>query len=183
MIEKKSADKKGYTLIELVLVLFLLIFIAMSVFSLTGVGSEAFLRLSRSQAIQSDLRIGLSYLDVKLRQHNTIDAIALESPPFSFETAGSELISDEAVRISRMIDGATYELWIYHYNGYLYELLTEPGSLVKPDMGTRIVRTDTFNLVSVADDALTFTLSLVDEQGQIHERRRTVTLRTGDLTQ
>ena len=183
MTKRKLAARKGYTLIELVLVMFLLVFIAMSVFSLTGVGSEAFLRLSHSQAVQSDLRIGLSYLDVKLRQHNTVDAIQLENPPFTAETAETGLVSDQALRISRMIEGASYELWIYHYNGYLYELLTEPGSLVNPDMGTRIVKTDVFSMENVADDALTFTLSLVDEQGRTHTRSRTITLRTGDIGQ
>ena len=60
----------GYTLIEMVLVMFLLVLVAAFVFSLTGAGSTAYLRLQEQQDLSADLRTGLSYIDVKIRSHD-----------------------------------------------------------------------------------------------------------------
>ena len=164
--------RKGYTLIELILVMFLLLFIALAVFSLTRVGSEAYLRLTSQQSLQSDLRIATSYLDVKLKQNDTAGAVMLARPPFADHEG-------ESLKIVRTIEGFPYELWIFHYDGYLYELLTEPDSLVTPDMGNRIVRADDFELVYEADDALRVMISRFDDQGRRYQRERIITLRTG----
>ena len=168
--------KKGYTLIELILVMFLLLFIALAVFSLTRVGSEAYLRLTTQQSLQSDLRIAASYLDVKLKQNDTAGAVMAASLSI---TDRDQDLQVEALKIVRTIEGLPYELWIFQYDGYLYELLKEPDSIAALNMSSRIVRADDLELVFDADDALRIMISRVDDQGIRYQRERTITLRAG----
>lgn len=171
-------NRRGYTLIELLLVLFLLILIALSVFSLTGIGSRTYLRLAEKQTIAADLRIGISYFDVKLRQNDAAATISVLDPPYAEDTQNGKVLL-----IERLIEDRLYDLWIYQYDGYLCEILLEPDALFLPEMGSRIVRIDQLEFEIVADDALRISLSRSDEQGRTRQNERVVTLRTGGIRQ
>ena len=171
-------NRRGYTLIELVLVLFLLILIALSVFSLTGIGSRTYLRLTDKQTIAADLRIGISYFDVKLRQNDAAASIFVLDPPYAVDQ-----INGKVLLIERLIDDRLYNLWIYQYDGYLCEILLEQGAVFLPEMGSRIVRIDRLEFDIVADDALRVSLSRSNEQGEMRQSERVITLRTGGVSQ
>jgi hypothetical protein len=145
----------GYTLIELVLVLFLLVLVASSVFVLAASGSRAFLRLSARLGEDADLRTGLSYLDVQIHKHDSQNALSIRPAPFG--ESGSSGI-DQALVITQEIEGSTYLTWIYIQDGYLCELFVEEGIAVNPDMGSRIVKMDGLQLRRVSPDAMQIVL-------------------------
>lgn len=163
-------QKHGYTLIELVLVLFLLILIAISVFTLAVTGSQSFLRLESNQRHNSDLRIGISYLDVKLKQNDRAGAIEAVDLPGT---------SQSALRISRQIGDQTYYTWIYAYDEYLCELFIQKGREFEPELGSRIAPAADLSVARVADDAMQVVLTGTDVSGGSSEITRVFHLRTG----
>lgn len=160
--------RQGYTLIELVLVLALLVLIAIFVFVLTGSGSQAYLRLTASQSQASDLRIGLSYINVQLRSHDSQGMIDLRQDPFG---------GSPALVLSREMEGKTYLTWIYVREGYLCELFLAETTLPVPEMATRIVAADSLTLIRRSDDALQVILTRQDGEVTV-QRSRTLTLRS-----
>lgn len=142
-------NQRGYTLIEMVLVLFLLILVSFFVFTLTGIGSSAYLRLTDWQNRTADLRIGLSYIDVKVRSHDAAGAIAIRPDPFS---------GNDALVISRSVGEETYLTWIYVYDGSLFELFVRSDASVNPAMGSKITDASSFSVSTPAQDQLCVTL-------------------------
>ena len=160
--------RNGYTLIELVLVLALLVLIAAFVFVLTGSGSRAYLRLTAGQNQDSDLRIGLSYINVKLRGYDGLGMIDLQPDPFG---------GSPALLLTRQIDGESYQTWIYVREGYLCELFLAESTTPVPEMATRIVAADSLMLIRRSDGALQVILSR-DGADEVGRRSRTITLRS-----
>jgi prepilin-type N-terminal cleavage/methylation domain-containing protein len=160
--------KRGYSLIELVLVMFLLVLVAFYVFSVTGIGSQAYLRLTERQNLTADLRIGLSYLDVKIKTNDRSGAVSIRPDPFTGQTA---------LLIGHEIDGQPYQTWIYLYDGALYELFVSERATVNPAMGNRIVAMDALQLDQPAGNLIRVTL--VRGTGQeARTRTRTIGLRS-----
>lgn len=160
----------GYTLIELVLVLFLLVLVAVSVFTLAVAGSRSYLRLESSQRQAADMRIGLSYLDVKLRQNDRRDAIELAEVPGDDQTA---------LRISRIIGEETYYTWIYLHEGYLCEMFLPADREFAPELGSRIVPVSAIAFSRPADDVLRVVLTGGTGDGTAREMTRVFYLRAG----
>ena len=160
--------RRGYTLIELVLVLALLVLIAIFVFVLTGSGSQAYLRLTASQNQDSDLRIGLSYINVKLRSFDGQGMIDLQPDPFG---------GSPALLLSSDIEGESYLTWIYVREGYLCELFLAESTTPVPEMATKIVAADSLMLIRQPDEALQVILTRADGV-MTGQRSRTVTLRS-----
>lgn len=165
--------RQGYTLIELVLVLFLLVFIAMAVFSLIGIGSQTYARMVEKQEVQADLRVGLSYLDVRMKQHDVTGAVNVAESPFSNHSEGKP-----ALKIQRSFGDTVYILWIYEYDGYLCELLTRPDADIAADMGSRIVAMDQVFFDKLDDDTLQVRMSRSSDSGVLTTQIRTFTLRS-----
>lgn len=160
--------RNGYTLIELVLVLALLVLIAIFVFVLTGSGSQAYLRLTAGQNQDSDLRIGLSYINVKLRGYDGQGMIDVQPDPFG---------GSPSLLLTREIEGETYLTWIYVREGYLCELFLAESTTPVPEMATRIVAADSLTLISRPDGALQVILTR-DGAATAGQRSRTITLRS-----
>ena len=158
--------RQGYTLIEMVLVMFLLILVSFFVFTVTGIGSSADLRLSDWQRQTSDLRVGISYIDVKTRSHDAADMISIQPDPFS---------GADALVISSEIAGQTYLTWIYIHDGHLCELFIRAGGAATPEMGNRIARIDELALDISGGTLLQVTLSR-HNGGQLQKRTRSIKL-------
>lgn len=158
--------RRGYTLIEMVLVLFLLIIVSFFVFTLTGIGSSAYLRLTDWQNRTADLRIGLSYIDVKVRSHDAAGAIAIRPDPFS---------GNDALIISRRVADETYLTWIYVYDGSLFELFVREDAAVSPAMGSKIADVSSLSLSMPEPDRLHVTL-ISGSADTARSRSRTIRL-------
>ena len=163
--------RRGYTLVELVLVMFLLIMVAFFVFAVTGAGSQTYLRLQDRQERISDLRTGLSYIDVKIRSHDRTGSLAVETEPIG---------GSPAVTIRQDIDGAFYTTWIFVYDGYLCELFISTDIPFDPALASRIVRVDGMTIARSGASAITVTLERQDGPDR-QIRSRTVGLRSGEV--
>lgn len=106
----------GFSLIELVLVMLLLIFVAVSVFLLTGAGSAAYIRLSDNRRASSDLRIALSYIDVRIKKMDGTGQVTVCPAPFG---------QGQALLLSQHIESGDYETYLYVDGGRLKELTIE----------------------------------------------------------
>lgn len=141
--------RKGYTLIELVLVMMLLTFVAVSVFLLTGAGSSAYARLSDNRGSASDLRIALSFIDVRIKKTDGLGQIAVQKAPFG---------DGQALLLSQNIETTDYETYIYVDEGALKELFIEKGLPVTRDMASDIARADAMQIQRASSNLIAVTL-------------------------
>jgi prepilin-type N-terminal cleavage/methylation domain-containing protein len=166
-------QRRGYTLIELVLVLLLLVLVAAGVFTLAAAGSQAYLKLSDQQTLTAELRTGLSYLDVQIRKHDAFESLSIRQDPFQ---------GGQALVIGQLLEDETYLTWIYVRDGYLCELFVKEGIAVTPDMASKIVRMDLMKLEQVSSDALLITLVRQPAESLRQESSRLVYLRAGGIS-
>lgn len=164
--------RRGYTLIEMVLVMFLLILVSFFVFTATSMGSSAYLRLNAWQERTSDLRIGLSYIDVKVRSNDALGQMSIQPDPFT---------GADALVFSRVVDDQLYRTWIYVHEGYLFELFVPEKAVVSPEMGNRIARVDRLELKRSGSDLLTVTVSRKSGD-TIQKRSRTIRMNSEVMT-
>ncbi len=147
---RQMKRRGGYTLIELVLVLLLLTFVAVAVFLLTDIGSAAYTRLSASRDQAADLRIGLSYMDVRLKKIDGSGSISIRPAPFG---------GGQALVLAQRIDGTDYETQLYVDRGMLRELFVKKGLVVTADMASEIARADSLDIRFINDRLLALTLT------------------------
>jgi prepilin-type N-terminal cleavage/methylation domain-containing protein len=143
--------RHGYTLIELVLVMFLLVLVAFFVFTLAGAGSQAFLRLSESQRQQAELRIAVSYLDVKIKKADHENGLSIKPNPYD--------ASQSALRLTESINGIEYLTWIFWRDGKLQELVVDANATLTPEMGTPIATLAAIQLKSLSPHLLQVTVT------------------------
>ncbi len=163
----------GYTLIELVLVLMLLVLVASVVFTLAVSGSQTYLRMNAKQAQEAELRVAISYLDVQLRKHDAKGALSISPDPFD---------SRPSILITQDIDGQTYLTWLYLRDGYLCELFVDQDTIITSAMGSRISPVDDMELYVEADGSLRVTLRRQSDGQAIISASRWVTLRAGGVS-
>ncbi len=142
--------RNGYTLIELVLVLLLLTFVAVAVFLLTDVGSAAYARIYANRDQAADLRIGLSYIDVRLKKIDGVGKVELLPAPFG---------GGQALVLTQEIEGLEYETRLYVADGMLRELFSRKGLPVNADMAAEIARADKLEARFIGEQQLVLTLS------------------------
>lgn len=154
--------KNGYSLVEIILVMMLLIMVASLVFSLTAAGSRAWMRLTESGNQRTELRTAMSYIDVQLKKSDSIGSVSIENNP-----SGEGV----AIRLTREIKNPTIpdfnnsETWIYLKDGKLCELYTMPGMPLPNAMiaGQPLASADSWEIRVVSDQLLEVTLNLKHE--------------------
>lgn len=150
-------SKKGYSLVELVLVMMLLVLVASLVFSLTAAGSQAWMRLTESGNRRTELRTAMSYIDVQLKKSDSFESVAIGDDP-----TGNGI----AIKLTREIKNPTIpdfnksETWIYVQDGKLYELHTLPGMPLQDAMtaGQPLANADSWEVRVISDQLLEVTL-------------------------
>lgn len=80
-----------------------------------------------------NLRTAMSYLTVKIRQHDNGQDVSL-----------TDFHGTEALCLMDEIEGTEYAAYIYLYDGQLKELFTTAGSTASLSMGTNIASLDSF---------------------------------------
>ena len=138
MSGRKNKGNQGYTLIELMFVMVLLILFGIMAFTLVVSGTKAYNNITAKKNTNSELRIAESYLNMKIRQNDRLNGIRIEKNP---------LTSGDAIVISEVIDGKTYETWIYDSQNKLREALILKGEAVTEDISFDIAEIDGFTAV------------------------------------
>ena len=70
-MRENFSDQSGFSIIELLIALTLMAFLATSLLTIITAGGDAFSRVLDEKTAQSEARIAISYITVKLRQHSS----------------------------------------------------------------------------------------------------------------
>lgn len=153
----RGRSRSGYSLVELVLVMMLLVLVASLVFSLTAAGSRAWMRITEAGERRSELRTAMSYIDVQLKKSDSIDSISVRAAP---NGSGTALRLVREIKNPTIPDFDQSETWIYVQDGQLYELHTLPGMPLQDAMitGQPLVAVDGWDIRVVSDELIEITL-------------------------
>jgi hypothetical protein len=166
-------DNKGYSTVELVLVLLLLLLFGVTTFTLIFAGSDTYQRISDNKNAETDARIALSYLNVKIRQNDMAGKIEVKNFPGTGKPA---LVLHDTRPESDLIT------WIFWERGMLLECLISEGEIPSSDLSFLIVEVDDFT-VSYDEETrmLTGTVSY-EYDGRVIDRSCKVYLRSNPET-
>lgn len=114
---KDKNAQKGSTMVEMIMVMALLALFGITIYTLIYSGESTQDRILQEKNAQSDARIALSYINVRLRQNDVNGKIAVEK---------IELTGENAIVIKERDEDYAYDTWIFCYDGKLFECFTDP---------------------------------------------------------
>ena len=163
--------RQGHSLTELLLVMALLLFFGTASFTLMAAGNRASQQVMDQQQAQSQLRTAAAYLNTRLRQQDTQGGITLRVHP---ETG------EKALVLTEDYFGETWETWVYHREGTLWEVQVLPGDPVRDDFSFEIAQVDTFEVTMSETGTLHFQMSVLTEEHTLN-RSGVYQLKAGGL--
>ncbi len=104
-------SNKGFSLVELIVVMIILAMLGGAVLSLVSSGGASYRKASDNLDAQQEARIAMSYINVKLRQNDRLGAVELVQRE----------INESNVDVLKIEKPTGEYWWIYFYNGVLYE--------------------------------------------------------------
>ena len=165
----KKLNNRGSSTIELILVLLLLLLFGITTFTLVFTGSDTYQRISDNKNAETDARIALSYLNVKIRQNDMAGKIEVKNFP---DTGRPALVLYDTDPDSDLIT------WIFWDDGKIVECLVSEGEDPNPDWGFTIVEIDDFT-ISYDEDAQMITGTVgYNYSGQMISRSCQIVIRS-----
>lgn len=139
-------NDKGYSAIEWVVVLMLLMVFITSTFVLAASASQTYENLVDDHELDTELRIAASYLSTKLKQNDEENVLHIVS---RLDQDGNALL------ILETILDETYETWIYLSDGFLREATIPMNAKLDDDLSFPIAKIDYFS-IDVVDEKSVF---------------------------
>ena len=136
-IDRLINKNNGYSLIELILVMVLIVIFGLSTFTLVVSGNNAYKNIVEKKTLNSELRVAVSYLDMKLRQGDGQGEIHVKKIPNGH---------NNAIVIQELVEGKTYETWIFFNNGKLREAFILQGTPIVDQNSFAVAEIDGFDL-------------------------------------
>lgn len=127
----------GRTQTEVLSVFILLLLMGLSIFSLAAAGSTAYHKTDAMRTAQIEVRVAISFVQMKIRQGDAAASIRIEPNPVN---GANSLV------ISETISGRRYETWIYHNAGSLREALVLAGDPFDNDQAFPVSKLDGFEI-------------------------------------
>ncbi len=149
-------NRRGYANIEVFLVMVLLFAVSFLIFATVSAGSEAYFNLSERQDRDAALRIGLSFLDVKLRKNDAEGAVRITGNPFG---------QGEALVIRSETGNQAFDTWIYCLDGGLYELFSRADTKPQHAAASRIAAIDQMEIEVQDAQVLSIALTRLSNEG------------------
>lgn len=120
--------------IEGVFILLLFAVFAVAVVLVLALGANSYKSLVERDDDAYNKRIITSYVSAKIRDHDTKGAV----------TAGGFAKPDEpdgidTLHLYQTIEGQKFDVRIYYYKGYIYELFTTANNEIEPEAGSPIM--------------------------------------------
>lgn len=116
----RTADRRGYTMVELVMVMLLLCLFGITVVTVIQAGSHAYQTIVDNKNTEADARIALSCIDVRVRQNDRIGGV---------EVAVCPINNEPGLLVHESIGGSGYDSWFYYFRGALWECSLVPEGL------------------------------------------------------
>lgn len=129
----KTVEPNGYSLIEMMIVMMLLVLFGLGIFMLAATSSTTYQTLVDDKETGGELRIASSYLMTKLRQNDRIGAIRIEK---------SAINSEDALVIEEILGDEVYETWIYVSQGVLREATVPKETIPSDDVSFEVANVD-----------------------------------------
>jgi type II secretory pathway pseudopilin PulG len=136
-----NKKEKGYSLIELMFVMMLLVLFGLTTFTLVISGSNTYKRLTESKNENSELRVAISYVKMEIRQNDTRNSMSIRK---NFTGNGNS--NDNALVIDKTTGKESYEKWIYCSKGKLKEAYVKKGELPKDDLSIEVATISSFDV-------------------------------------
>jgi len=171
-LKKLFVNNKGNSLIELIMVMMLLVLFGVTIYTLIYSGSKTQQKIHDDKTAQVDARIGLNYVDVKLRQNDAEDKIEITTNPMTGENA---------ILIKERTFGEEYDTWIYFYNGELLECLCLPDEEPMYDYSWVIIETDDFRVSANPDTGIVTNTIIYQYDGKQKEMSTMVYLKSSGV--
>lgn len=141
--------RKGHGIIEFIFMMLLLLLFVVLIFYLVAGGSHAYEKSEHMGDVISNLRIGTSYIDNKIKQAQN-GSISIET----FEEIGTE-----AIVIEESVEGVAAQTVIYCKDGELLEAYYEKSDIKDPDLGTPIAVISSMKLEFVGEKVISILLN------------------------
>ena len=135
-------NQRGAGLMEILCVMALLLLFGITTYTLVTVGAGSYRRLLEKRDANSDLRIAVGYLSMRVRQYDVSGGVSVGE-----SEQGSYLVLYED------IEGEQYETRIYLHDGQLRELWMASQDEFDPDSGEEIVPLDSCG-IQIAENGL-----------------------------
>ena len=134
---KSSCGSKGRTQTEVMAVFVLLLLLGLCIFTLASAGSGAYRRTNEARTAQSEVRVALSFVQMKVRQTDAMNAIRIGQNPVN---------GQDSLVLSESFSGKRYETWVYQDGGLLREALVEEGQTFDNGMAFPIAELEGFEI-------------------------------------
>ncbi|MDR1541358.1 MAG: DUF4860 domain-containing protein [Clostridiales bacterium] len=145
-------DENGSSLIELIMVMSFLILFGYTIFSLIYTGSDALNKIEDEKNAQVNARIAMSYLNVRLRQNDATDSVAVEANSVNGQNSVVLKYRDPEDPSS------DYDTWIFWADGILQEVLSDPGEEPEWSGSNEIVEVKSYDVDLSENGVLTNTI-------------------------
>jgi hypothetical protein len=147
-------DERGGTLVELIMVMMLLLLFGATIYTLIYSGSETQRKIIEQKNEQSEVRVAFSYVNVRLRQNDSLDAISIEP---------NEINGGNALRIAETSEYGDYDRWIFWDGGLLQESVLSRGEPMSMGLMSVIARVEGFDIEKNPDGSITSTIYYLDD--------------------
>lgn len=157
--------------IEGVFVLLLFAVFAIAVVAVLALGADRYKNLVKRDDDAYNRRVITSYITARIRANDTYDAVETGG----FKKAG-EKDGIDTLHLYQSIDGEVFDLRIYCYDGYLYELFTIADNEIEPEAGNPIIEAEK---LSFEQEGKRIRISATDTAGR--ENYAVVSFRSGEV--
>ena len=160
---------RGYTMVELIMVLMILVMLCATVFTLIFSGQRTYQRINANRVAAMNTRDALAYVDMRIRQNDFISGVQLAECPLN---GGNCLIIND-------LGNDRIATWIYFDEGKLYEYtnLRDMDPVVRDS--TMIAELDSFDVTMDENNVITKTVTYTaPETGQTRTITSSVALRS-----
>lgn len=162
-------NKKGYSEAELMMVFALLALFGILCFTLIQAGSGAYKRMSENRSSKSYARVTLSYIENRVRQGDTVDAVNIVTSPLNED--------EKALVISGITDIKGEDLWIMRRGEELVEYYVQEGEEVQEDNYLKIGNISGFDVNKEGDSSFRLEV-MYTVDGKSESQIRVITLRS-----
>lgn len=132
-------------MIDIIFTLALFCVFAASALLVVLIGANVYQNTTSLMDQNFDTRTSLTYVSTKIRQNDTAGGVSI-----------GELGGVKALVLTQEIDGESYNTWIYHYDGALWEIFAAKDSAAAPADGQKIMDVASFDMEAVAPASLKF---------------------------
>jgi hypothetical protein len=107
---------------------------AVTIVSVLAMGANSYKNLVERDDDAYNKRIITSYITAKIRNHDSSGAVAAGGFAKVDKPDGIDTL-----HLYQTIEGQKFDLRIYYYNGYIYELLTTADNEIEPEAGSAVM--------------------------------------------